>query len=99
METAPQTQFLTQLVFYSTSDRITASWIFDEAGKNLWWKTYLTVQVNRNVLFIFFMAETQRTTLGRLLRGLKKNISGLHCLKNTDSIYNSTKPFAVAATN
>lgn len=57
------------------------------------------MQVNRNVLFIFFMAETQWRTLGRLLRGFKKNFLELHYSKSKDFICNSTKAFAAAATN
>jgi len=47
----------------------------------------------------FFMAGTQWTTLGRLLKDFKKNFSQLRYSKSKDFICNSTKPFAVAATN
>lgn len=45
------------------------------------------------------MAETQRTTLGRLLRGFKENFLELHYSKSKDFICDSTKAFAAAATN
>lgn len=32
---------------------MTVSWKIGDVGESLWWKIYLTVKVNRNVLFIF----------------------------------------------
>lgn len=98
METSPQTQSLTQLVFYSTNHRITGFWIFGEVAESIWWKIYLTMQVNRNVLFMFcFTPETQWTTLGGSLRDFKKKLSDLCYLKSKDFACNSTRPFAVVA--